>query len=108
MKILLKTDMDSVRTVPLSISLEGRIKGGEVELKDDQATIRTLFEELSREYSREKVMSIDPEINEGGPFEYLLMVNDSAWEFLSECLERKLKEGDKVTITMGLRMAGGG
>lgn len=108
MKILVKTDIDSVKTVPLSISLEGRIKGGEVELKDDQATIRTLFEELSRGNSGEKVMSIDPEINEGGPFEYLVMVNDGAWEFLSECLETKLKEGDKVTITMGLRMAGGG
>ena len=108
MKILVKTDIDSVKTVPLSISLEGRIKGGEVELKDDQATIRTLFEELSRGNSGEKVMSIDPEINEGGPFEYLVMVNDGDWEFLSECQETKLKEGDKVTITMGLRMAGGG
>jgi len=107
-KILVKTDIDSVKTVPLSISLEGRIKGGEVELKDDQATIRTLFEELSRGNSGEKVMSIDPEINEGGPFEYLVMVNDGDWEFLSECQETKLKEGDKVTITMGLRMAGGG
>ena len=108
MKILVKTDIDSVKTVPLSISLEGRIKGGEVELKDDQATIRTLFEELSRGNSGEKVMSIDPEINEGGPFEYLVMVNDGDWEFLSKCQETKLKEGDKVTITMGLRMAGGG
>jgi methionine aminopeptidase len=95
-------------TVPLSISLEGRIKGGEVELKDDQATIRTLFEELSMGYPGENVMSIAPEINQGEPFEYLVMVNNGAWKYLSECQEEKLKKGDKVTITMGLRMAGGG
>jgi len=107
-KILVKTDIDSVKTVPLSISLKGRIKGGEVELKDAQATVRTLFEELSKAHSGEKAMSIDPEINKGGPFECLVMVNDGAWEFISECLETNLKEGDNVTITMGLRMAGGG
>lgn len=109
MRILVKTDISSVssyqklRMLPLSISLEGRIKGGEVELQDDQATVRALFEELSEELSKGY-----PKSTQGGPFEYLVLVNDGDWQYLSECLETQLKEGDKVTITMGLRMAGGG
>ena len=108
MKLLVKTDRDSVQTVPLSISLEGKIKGGEIELKDDQPTIGVLLEELSKRFSKGKTASIDPKINQEGPFDYLVMVNDRAWKYLSECQEEKLKEGDKVAIAMGLRMAGGG
>ena len=108
MRILVKTDRESIQTVPLSISLEGKIKGGEIELKDDQATIVALLEELSKGYSKDKMASIDPQINRDGPFEYLVMVNDGDWKYLSECQEEKLKDGDKVTVTMGLRMAGGG
>lgn len=48
MKILVKTDRDYIHTVPLSISLEGKIKGGEIKLKDNQATIGVLLEELSK------------------------------------------------------------
>ena len=108
LRILLKTDRDSVRTVPLSISLEGKIKGGEVELKGNQATIGALLEELSKRHPGEKVMSTESEINPSGPFEYLVMVNDGDWEYLSECLEVKLRDGDRVAMAMGLRMAGGG
>ena len=108
MKIIVKTGRDSTQTVPLSISLEGKIKGGKIELKDDQATIGALLEELSKGYSKDKITSIAPEINRDRPFEYLVMVNDGAWKYLSECQEEKLKEGDKVAIAMGLRMAGGG
>jgi len=108
LKILVKTDRDSIQTVPLSISLEGKVKGGEIELTNDQSTIGALLEELSKGYSRDKMAPIDPEINQGGPFEYLVMVNDGDWKYLSECQEEKLKEGDRVALAMGLRMAGGG
>ncbi len=54
------------------------------------------------------MISTGPEINPSGPFEYLVMVNDGGWEYLSECMDEKLRDGDQVAMAMGLRMAGGG
>lgn len=54
------------------------------------------------------MISTDPEINPSEPFEYLVRVNDGDWEYLSECIEEKLRDGDQVAMAMGLRMAGGG
>jgi len=85
----------------------GKIKDGEVELKNNQATVRTLLEELAEGYS-EEVIFIDPETNEVDPDEYMVLVNGGEWEFLPERLETRLKEGDRVSVIKWIEILGGG
>ena len=85
-----------------------KIKDGEVELTDNQLTLKTLLEELSRQHPEERVTFIDPETNEIDPEEYLVMVNGGSWEFLPERLETKLSAGDRVSIMKSVEMLGGG
>jgi len=96
-KIVLETNFD----------FGGEIEDGEVELKSDHATIRTLLEELARWYSGE-VTFINPETDEIDPDEYMVLVNGGEWEFLPERLETKLEEGDRVSITKWVEILGGG
>ncbi len=98
MKILLETNL----------GMGWKIKDGEVELTDNQPTLRTLLEELSRQRPEGKTTFIDPETSEVDPEEYLVMVNGGSWEFLPERLETKLSEGDRVSIIKSIEMLGGG
>ena len=97
MKILLETNFGQ----------GWKVMDGDVEIANDQPTLRILLEELSSK-SEGQVTFIDPETDEVDPDEYLIMVNGGSWEFLPERLETRLNQGDRISITKSIEMLGGG
>lgn len=97
MKVMVETNFDII----------GEFSKEQVELQVPNATLRVLLKELSHRWGGDSNF-IDPQTDELDPVECEVLINGTAYKFLPDGLETKLKDEDSVTIIRWMEALGGG
>lgn len=97
MKVMVETNFDII----------GEFSKEQVELPVPNATLRVLLKELSHRWGGDSNF-IDPQTDELDPVECEVLINGTAYKFLPDGLETKLKDEDSVTIIRWMEALGGG
>ncbi len=90
-----------------NFNIMGVFNREQVELQLPDVTLRVLLKDLSRRWERSYDF-IDPETGELDPEEYEVLINGTAYKFLPDGLETRLKDEDSITIIKWMEALSGG
>lgn len=93
--------------VETNFNIIGVFSKEQVELQLPNVTLQVLLKDLSRRWGR-SFDFIDPETGELDPDDCEVLINGTAYKFLPDGLETRLKDDDSVTIINWMEALGGG